>query len=156
MSPDVFTMFELHSQGFTCSQILVAMALKAQGKTNPDLIKAVHGLAGGIGLSGHVCGALSGGACLVSLYAGRGSVEEQADDKLYDMIKTLVEWFEDQYGQMYGGIDCRDIVGDVLDTRSISAKCSGIVTGVYEKAKEILEQEGYTLAGGKTTDEHNR
>ena len=52
MGDEVFRMFELHSQGYTCSQILVTLGLEAQGKINPDLVKAVHGLGGGIGFSG--------------------------------------------------------------------------------------------------------
>jgi C_GCAxxG_C_C family probable redox protein len=63
--------------------------------------------AGGIGFSGKVCGALTGGVCLISLYAGRGPVEEKADENFYDMTKTLIQWFEEEYGEKYGGINCR-------------------------------------------------
>jgi C_GCAxxG_C_C family probable redox protein len=152
MNEEVFRMFELHSQGFTCSQILLTMGLEAQGKTNPDLIKAVHGLAGGIGFSGKVCGALTGGVCLISLYAGRGTVEEKADVNFYDMTKTLIQWFEEEYGEKYGGINCDDIIGDTPNPQSFSTKCGTIVTHVYEKVKEILNSENYLMSGEKIDD----
>jgi hypothetical protein len=39
-------MIELATDGFHCSEVLLFMGLEAQGKTNPDLIKAISALAG--------------------------------------------------------------------------------------------------------------
>ena len=50
-------MQELKQQGFYCSQILVMLGLEAQGKQNPDLVRAMQELAGGLGFSGDTCGA---------------------------------------------------------------------------------------------------
>lgn len=152
MDKEVFRMLELHGQGFTWSQILLTLGLEAQDKTNPDLIKAVHGLGGGC-FSGKLCGALTGGVCLISLYAGRGPVEEKADEKLRDMAQDLVQWFEEEYGEQYGGIHCRDIVGFPPDPQIIKSKCGAIVNQVYQKVKEILNQESYLMSGEKVDDD---
>ncbi len=57
-------MGEMKAQGFYCSQILIKPGLELQGKENPDLVRAAHGLAGGLGFSGELCAALSGRATL--------------------------------------------------------------------------------------------
>ena len=63
---EMLKMLELSGQGFHCSQILLFLGLEAQGKSNPDLIRAMSGLAGGVGFCGDTCGALTGGACLIA------------------------------------------------------------------------------------------
>jgi C_GCAxxG_C_C family probable redox protein len=145
---DMFRMMELAQQGFCCSQVLLIMGLEAQGKSNPDLVRAVHGLCGGLGSSGDICGTLTGGACLLSLYAGRGSPEEEKDACLSQMVAELVQWFVDRYGQLYGGINCRDILAD--DPDNYSARCPGIVAETYQKVKELLTANGFDLSGGRT------
>jgi C_GCAxxG_C_C family probable redox protein len=147
MSDDFFRMFELARQGFYCSQILLMLGLEAQGKSDPDLIRAMTGLAGGIGFSGKTCGALSGGACLLGLYAGRGATEEQEHDHFKLMVDELVEWFSGEIGSGYGGINCAEIMGEDLQHRAVASKCGGIVAATYGKVKEILAGNGIDLTG---------
>lgn len=149
MSNEVFRMFELHQQGFNCSQILLQLGLEARGAQNPDLIRAMNGLGGGLGFSGKTCGALTGGVCLLSLYTGRGKPEEEAHDRFLLMINELVDWFEDTIGPAHGGINCQDIIGEDLKTKTINPKCSSIVTATYEKVREILESNGVSMSGEK-------
>jgi C_GCAxxG_C_C family probable redox protein len=110
MSDESLRMMELSLEGFGCSQITMILGLEAQGKTNPDLVRAVSGLHGGLGFSGKLCGALSGGCCLLAMYAGRGTPEETEDSRLPQMIRELVEWFENEYKPRFGGIDCAEIL----------------------------------------------
>jgi C_GCAxxG_C_C family probable redox protein len=136
---------ELKRQGFFCSQIVILQGLELQGKTNPDLVRAMHALAGGIGFTGDTCGALTGGACLLGLYAGKGTPEEEENPRLYFMIEDLARWFKDGYGQTYGGIRCDEILGQ--DAQDMGARCPSIVTGTLQKAKELLVENGFDLAG---------
>lgn len=138
---DLMRMMELKQQGFFCSQIIVSMGLADQGKSNPDLVRAARGLAGGLGFSGETCGALTGGACLLGLNAGKG-LPEEADDPRFDMmVQELVSWFSDEYGRRYGSIRCNDILeGDLSNTRS---RCPEIVVGVYEKTQALLTAYGF-------------
>jgi len=142
---DMQRMGELLQQHFTCSQILLALGLDAQGKSDPDLIRAMHGLAMGIGGTGNICGTLSGGACLIALYAGRGSATEPEDPRLGLMITELVEWFTETYGQLYGGICCENILAD--DPRNVHVRCPDIILATYEKAKELLSANGIAFYG---------
>ena len=142
---DLIRIVELQQQGFTCSQILLMMGLEAQGKSDPDLVRAMHALAGGIGGSGNVCGTLTGGACLLGLYAGRGFPEETENPCLNLVIGELVEWFTHDYGQLYGGICCTDILDG--DPQNKMTRCPGIVSTTYQKVKELLIANGFDLAG---------
>lgn len=141
MTSETVRMIELAGQGFYCSQILLFMGLETQGRKNPDLIRAMSGLAGGMGFSGDVCGALTGGACLLGLYAGKGTPEDEEDPRLNLMVTELVEWFSGQFGEMYGGIHCSAILDD--DPRNRTVRCPALVIGVYEKVKDLLVENGF-------------
>ncbi|MFH0976044.1 MAG: C-GCAxxG-C-C family protein [Spirochaetota bacterium] len=145
MNDEIFQMMELSQQGFYCSQILLMMGLKAQGKTNPDLIRSMAGLAGGIGFCGKNCGSLTGGACLLSLYASRGTAEEVEDERLRKMILDLVEWFVAKYSPIYGGIDCSIIYGGDLTKKK--ERCPQIILQTYQQVKEILRINGFDMSG---------
>lgn len=135
MPVDAFRMFQLAAQGFCCSQIIIILGLDDQGKENPDLIKAMQGLCGGIGRSGKTCGALTGGACLIGLNAGKGTPGEFGQAKINVMIKDLREWFEDAQGS----IDCEGILDHSLDEGNIyPVQCGNIVSATFNKVQEIL------------------
>jgi C_GCAxxG_C_C family probable redox protein len=139
-------MMELGLQGYGCSQILVKLALEAQGRDSADLVRAVSGLHGGLGFSGKICGALTGGCCVLGLYAGRGGAGEVEDARLMPMVQDLVEWFEQEFGPRYGGIDCATILQD--DSRNRMARCPEIVAAVFEEIRQILRANGYDLEQG--------
>jgi C_GCAxxG_C_C family probable redox protein len=142
---DMERMREMKAQGFYCSQILMKLGLELQGKENPDLVRAAHGLAGGLGFSGELCGALTGGAILLGLYAGKGLPEEEQDPRLDFMITDLVNWFKQEYGQSYGGIRCEDIVGD--SGKNMAVRCPLLVAGTYQRVKDLLVENEFDLAG---------
>lgn len=144
---DLLRMLELSSQGFHCSQILIRLGLEAQGKENPDLVRAMEGLAGGVGFCGDTCGALTGGACLLALYAGRGLPGEEPDPRLNLMISELHEWFSDEFASCYGGIHCSQILDD--DPANQRARCPGIVTRTYDKVTSLLLDHDFDLSEGK-------
>jgi C_GCAxxG_C_C family probable redox protein len=138
-------MRELGQQGFYCSQILMIMGLELQGKTNPDLVASMQGLAGGLGFSGELCGALSGGASLLGLYAGKRNPQDEENPLLRFMIEDLVKWFKQQYGEEFGGIRCEEILaGNAMHQMT---RCPLIVAGVFKKVKEMLIENGVELSG---------
>ena len=134
-------LIQLKKQGFCCSQSLLLVGLEDQGKTNGDLIRAVSGLASGL-FRGEICGALTGGACMLGLYAGRGTPDDAEDHRLCIMVEELVEWFSQEYGQLFGGIRCDDILGN--DPGACSSCCS-LVLGTYAKVRTLLAVNGLDL-----------
>lgn len=149
MSGEMARIAQLRMQGFHCSQILILLGLEKQGKENPDLVRSMTGLAGGLGFSGKNCGALTGAACLLALYAGRGVVEEREDHKLNSMIQDVVQWFEVSFGEQYGGIDCCHILNDDPWNRMI--RCPNLVVETYLKVEELLKDNGF-IPSSETDD----
>ena len=143
MADDAFRVMELGLQGFKCSQVLVQMALDAQQKENPDLLRAMTGLLNGCG-TGKLCGALSGGCCVLGLYAGKDAAENNADPNLASMLSAYNEWFETEYAAKYGGVTCMDISQD--DARNKLTRCPGIVVECWDKLKELLAENDYELS----------
>lgn len=137
-------------QGFYCSQILMLMALELQGKSNPDLVRAMQSLAGGIGFSGNLCGALTGGACLLGLYAGKGSPEDVEDERLNLMLLELVDWFGANTGKLYQGVNCEQILEGKQS--NIPLRCPAIIQAVWQKSKEMLVEYGFDLSGTPDQD----
>lgn len=142
MDQTMLRMMELGYNGYSCSQILLLLALEAQGKTDPDLIRAVGGLSHGAGCENGVCGTLTGAACLLGLYAGKGSDDEYEDDQLRYLLKELSDWFSSTFGTRYGGITCSEIVGDRTEIRQ---RCGTVVAETWNKATELLAAAGYDI-----------
>ena len=144
---EIDRMQELRRQGYYCSQILLTLGMELQGKENPDLLRAANALAGGIGFAGELCGALSGGACLLGLYAGKGATDEEEDPRLFYMSEELVRWFKTGYGQQYGGIRCEEILSK--EGKEMGSPCPAIVLATFQKVKELLVENGFDLAGAE-------
>jgi len=145
MFDDMERLRQLKQQGFFCSQIIMIEGLEMLGKQNPDAVRAVHALANGLGNSGEICGALTGTACLLGLYAGKGTPQEPLDERLDLLVSELVEWVKGEFGARFGGIRCDDILQDNPAYRS--TRCPEMVLACLQKAKELLVENGYDLSG---------
>jgi hypothetical protein len=94
MADDSFRIAELLLDGYTCSHILVKLALEAQGHGNPDLVRAMSGLALGMG-QGFNCGSLTGGCCLLGLYGGKADENQPGHlrwPRLFGQIFRFDKW----------------------------------------------------------------
>lgn len=132
-------MLELSQQGYDCGQILLILALESEGKENPDLVRAMGGLSGGLGNSGEICGCVSGGACFLSYFTGKGEADELPHPDCDAMIRELVSWFREETAE-YGGMNCRCILAG--DERHRIQRCPLLLESVLRKCMEILEGHG--------------
>jgi len=130
-------MLRLSAKGYACSQILILRALELQGESNPGLVRAMTGLSHGMGHCGELCGALTGGVCLLGLYAGKGTDEEREHDRFQVMVAELVEWFRGTACAGCCGIRCEDILGGP-EARPDPARCGALVMDVYARCMDIL------------------
>ena len=110
---------ELGSMGYHCSQMMMIMTLETIGEENPQLVKALGGLGGGIGYCGDICGCLTGGACAIGYFLGNLAPEEKED-----------------VGVFY----CKDITH--LDWGVIMERCPALIAETYMKVMEILTERG--------------
>lgn len=144
MNDDAFRVFKLTSQGFCCTQTLIKMVLEDEEKENVDLIKAVHGLCGGIAYTKKTCGVLTGGICILGLYAGKGEPSKPCDDNYMNMMKEYINWFEEEFEKT----ECIDLVGaqeieDDSANMNYPVKCGETLLKSYEKIQQILSEYGF-------------
>ncbi len=138
--PDTtFRIAEMLLSGLKCSHVLMKLALEAQGRDDPDLVRAMSGLALGMG-QGFNCGALSGGCCVLGLVAGRAGEDETEDPRFASVLDAFSGWFHAAAKQRFGGIDCADIMK--FDLALKAQRCPGLIGEVWDKLNEILAEHG--------------
>ena len=131
---------ELSRYGYFCSQILAILMLETRGEENPGLVRAMGGLNGGVGFSGGCCGCMTGGACVISYFTGKGEDTGMDDPAHKSAMGEFTRWFNEEMLIQYGGTECSDI------TQGNPAKrveyCPQIIAATYEKCMEILSEKG--------------
>lgn len=105
--------FEYEARFGNCPQCIVATMEKIFDLKLPDIFKAGHPLAGGLGLSGYgTCGALSGGALILGYAYGRERKDfhTRGGAKSYRATKALYDKFVAEYGSCI----CRDVQAKIM------------------------------------------
>lgn len=146
MNDAMIRLMQLSKQGYACAQILLIMGLEARGEENPDLVRAMSGLAYGCGDGRGTCGALTGGCCLLGVYAGKGTDSETQSDRFALMLAGLTEWFAETAGAADGAVSCDVIAGGEGPAASLQ-RCGELVSQTYAKIMEILVENGFDPAG---------
>ena len=83
---------------------------------------------------------MTGGACLISYFTGKGSDFEVESQYHKPALAEFTRWFQDEMTAEYGGIDCEDIIGNNAAKRV--EYCPQIIASTFEKCMEILEDRG--------------
>lgn len=151
MMDDAQMMFlELAGKGYSCAQMVMLGGLRLMGRENPDLTRALAGLAQGVGCSGEICGALSGAVCLVALHTGKGLDHEDALPESAPLMNDLVEWFREEAG----ALTCDAILGAQNETgvgRAMNAGlCGALVLKSWTRAVAMLAEKGVDPALGRS------
>lgn len=134
-------LLRLSARGYCCSQILILLALRLQNRENPDLVRAVCGLCNGVGQGAGTCGVLTGAACVLGLYVGKGEDAESADDRLPLMLAELSDWFQESACPGCSGIRCEDILGGAAPVPDLS-RCGRLIARTWNQILEILSKHG--------------
>jgi hypothetical protein len=132
------TLLSLSVRGYCCSQILLRLALDLQGRENPELIRATAGLCNGLGQGAGTCGVLTGAACVLGLYVGKGQDDETPDQCMDLMLAELTEWFTERVQMDAPGIRCEDILGGP-DRKPDLGRCGRLLQDTWIKTLEILQ-----------------
>ena len=139
----VARMIELAENNYNCSQIIMILALDTQGKEEPDLVRAMSGLANGCGFFDETCGILTASACVLSWYAGKGSDREEESEKLLPMLQELGDWFRKEIEGTFESTRCSDIVGDLVGTTEGKEICGRLLLKTHKKTFELLDSYGF-------------
>jgi C_GCAxxG_C_C family probable redox protein len=123
---------------------VVAGLLDALGEESELLFKAASGLADGIGLTGDgSCGALTGGAMVLSYFFGR----ERKDHK--DMYKPMQSYLlckelHDDFIECYGTCRCHDIqkkkIGRTFDMYNPQDFKEAVDVGMLHHCSSVVER----------------
>jgi hypothetical protein len=150
------TIMELSAQGYTCAQIVVHMGLRLLGRENPDLIRSLGALAMGASC-GDLCGALTGGLCLLSLFSGKGLVDERPLPGCKILYWSLIKWFKEE--ELEGKIKptCLNIfeaqgLSLNLETAVPGASCADLVSHTFQKVLSLLQEMDIDPTEGRSLE----
>jgi hypothetical protein len=139
----------LAARGYCCSQILGLLALAAQGREDANLVRALGGLCHGVAESGGSCGILTGGACVLSLYVGRGADNETPHERAALMLSTFADWFIERATGEYGGSTCASILGDGQVGKPDMSRCGNLLAEAWATLVGILAENGLDVREGR-------
>ncbi len=144
---------ELAGQGYSCAQIVLLGGLRLMGRENPDLVRAMSALSSGASC-GDLCGALTGGLCLISLHTGQGLEDERPALGARTLNQALVKWFRQEELQDRVRPTCAAIfesAGLAFQDGAMNpaAGCGDLVAHTWVKALEILRDNGFDPAEGR-------
>lgn len=101
---------ELFTQGYNCSQSVVAAWAEQVGLDRDTALKISSGFGGGMGRLREVCGAVSGAFMILSFKFGSSdSSDGKAKAELYEIIQAFAKRFKEENG--FDSIVCRDLLG---------------------------------------------
>ncbi len=96
-----------HDEGYNCAQS-VLLALSEDWNIRNELIpKVATGLGGGIGRSGSVCGALTGGVLALGLKYGTNESSAEKRKEAYEKSSRLYKRFRTEFGTVL----CKELIG---------------------------------------------
>jgi hypothetical protein len=148
MDEAMMDILPLAARGYCCSQILGLLALGAQGREDPALVRALGGLCHGVAESGGTCGILTGGACVLALYVGRGADGETPHERAELVLSSFAEWFMERATRQYGGGTCTAILGEGAGRPDMS-RCAGLLSEAWAAMVGILADNGLDVREGR-------
>lgn len=142
-----------------CSQCVVGAIKNVLGDViSDDVFKAATGLAGGIGLTGNTCGALTGGVMVLSALTGREynnfADPERVRFKSFALARELIDCFEKKYGSTVCYEIQKKIMGkcynlwdetefnEFIEAGGHDDKCPGVCGKAARWVIELLLKEG--------------
>lgn len=84
------------------------MGQEKTGQKNPEMIRAMAGLAGMMARGGHICGIPLGAVVMISSLYGRSSPDEKQTSLAVDLGLKINERFARMAAE-YGGVQCKNI-----------------------------------------------
>ena len=123
-------MDEVLEERVCCSEAMVRFGLKLRGEENEQFANAASALCSGL-KNGALCGCLTGAAMMLTMF------DKQASSAL---ITELFCWFDEEYGDRYGSVNCEDIL---TDRSQMWTLCPVIMKATAEKCVEILKDHDF-------------
>ncbi len=118
--------------GYNCAQSMIYSFAEECGIDKSAALKLASGFGGGMGRTGNVCGAITGGILILGLMFGLGEGEDKSkQENIYKLVRDFIEKFKAKYGT----IECRKLIDDIdllIEEGQKRFKESGMINKCYE------------------------
>jgi C_GCAxxG_C_C family probable redox protein len=117
---------EYMKKGYNCAQSVIKAYAGDVGMNEEDAIKMASVLGGGIGRTGHICGAVSGAALVIGMkFGSTDNTDKHSKDKAYQKANELLEKFAAQNKSVL----CKELLGYDIKTKEglKQARKSGVM-----------------------------
>ncbi len=136
---------ELFESGFNCAES-VLKALADTNNINIDgYLRMASSFGGGIGHTGHICGAISGAAMFLGMMNGRNDNKQKVDE-LHKLNERMIFEFKEKFG----ATNCNDLTdcdplteeGNIkFKDPARREKCKEFVDYIYILTQEIINSQ---------------
>ncbi|MCX5683363.1 MAG: C-GCAxxG-C-C family protein [Planctomycetota bacterium] len=136
-------------EGVNCAQAVLRAVAEARGLVCSQCIPGIAlGMGGGVGHTGHICGAATGGVMAIGLAVDKVVSSEPAEKRqaAYRAAGRLVR----EFAAVFGSADCRDILGfDLSEPGALErarlenikpCKCTPCVRWAAEEADRLIAE----------------
>jgi len=129
--------FQEHRLSCSEASLLVVNSALGGDLTAEQVLRLGSGFGGGVGGSGCVCGALSGGVMALGLFLGPACSNGLGKKE----FRKLVAEYHDAFREESGSACCRDLIADFRkDRKGKAAFCRGLTGRCTEKAVRLILQ----------------
>lgn len=111
---------ELHESGFNCAQSVLGACSKYSGLDHITAMNVAGALGGGV-RCGEICGAVSGGAIVLSC-AFPHNDSSKPEDKT--RIAAITKRYAETFAEKYGCIRCEDLKNNNCDCAELIEFCA--------------------------------
>ena len=129
-------------KGYNCAQAVIKTYAADVGVNEEEIVKMASVLGGGIGRTGHVCGAVSGAVLIIGAkFGSTDNTNVHSKDKAYQKSKELL----DKFAAENKTILCKELLGYDISTNEglKQAREAGVMVqkcpGFVSSAAKILE-----------------
>ena len=129
----------LFRESYNCSQSVLLAMCQHWGIESDLVPKIATGFGGGMGRSGSVCGAVTGGVMALSIRYGANEPSVEKRLLTYEYTRKFLEQFE----KRNGGILCKDLIGYTLADLDEHEKA--VKDGVFQKKCPTYVQNAVTI-----------
>lgn len=147
---------ELWDQGCNCAQAMLGGFGPARGLDQDTARILGRPLGGGVGLSGGVCGAVSGGAMVLGWTSPAGDDEHAKRLKVFPLVREFLAGFEQEHGTTNCGrllglnLGSKEGLEQFQERNMRVTHCRAYVATAARLTAELLRQDQPAAAASRT------
>mgnify|MGYP001028465369 FL=1 len=140
--------YQYHKQGWNCAQSVAGACADLAGRTPEELLPLMGGFGGGIGGSHEeICGAVSGGALILSLCF---PFSQQGDLDAKKNIYRITREYRRRFFDIFGHTRCADLLqarpgvtekNPASRRLVVTAHCDNMIVTAVELLEQLVEEE---------------